>query len=342
MPVLALAGPIASALGASTALSAGIGAAGSIAGGLMSAKSGSNAMSDAANKAGQYTTSNIGDINSQITSLGQQNAAASNALEQQYNPYLNALRQNSTANLGQYLQMTPTEQSLLGATMGSAGQINPALANAATSANQQMALGGNLGQSLQNQIMRAGASASGNLAGPGGGLGMGRDISARDLGMTSLGLLQQRQNNAASIGGQAQNAYLQSILGLGGLANQIQQQPYQRTMGMSQFTQGIQQPQVGLSPSSAAGILQGNTNIANNANQQQAAILAQQGLSQGSLGGGLLGYGLNMLSQNPGALGSLGSAIGGLFSGGGGQSLNSAGLYGGDSAMGQVYSPITQ
>ena len=46
-------------------------------------------------------------INSQVQQQSASNAAASNAMEQQYNPYINQLRQQSAGSLSNFLQPNP-------------------------------------------------------------------------------------------------------------------------------------------------------------------------------------------------------------------------------------------
>jgi len=292
-----------------------------------------NALSSASNNA-----VDINALNNQVTQQSLGNAAASNALEQQYNPYLNALRQSAAQSLGQYTTPSATQNNLTAGLMGgfnsAASGPMPAsqlFTNAANVAQQQLALGGRLDQETQNQIMRAGASASGQMGGPGGGLGLGRDISARDLGLTSLQLQNQRMQNAANIGSTQQNyglsaqqAQLQSMLGFGGLANTIGQDQFGRNMTMAQFTQSIEQPQVGLSPSSTAGIAVGNQNMAANASQQAAAIAANQAAGQMQLYGLLSGAGRGSSMAQPSGFGL--SQLGGASAGMGGYQLGNTGI----------------
>ncbi len=282
---------------------AAVGAVGSV---ISSKKSAS-----AAQQAGQVTPVDINALNTQVQGQAQSNAALSNQLEQQYNPYINALRQSSAANLNQYLSPSSSEQGLYGGLLNGFNSAasgpaaaSPLFTSAANAAQQQLNLGGTLDQETQNQIMRAGAAKSGMMAGPGGGLGLGRDISARDLGLTSLQLQNQRMTNAANIGSTQQNyglsaqqLQLQQMMGLGGLANQMNQQQFGNAFNLAQFTQGIQQPQVGLSGNNIASIATGNSNMQNNANQQSAAINAQSAQGQARFDGQMLGYGLNGLAN---------------------------------------------
>lgn len=262
-------------------------------------------------------------LNQQVTGQSQSNAAASNSLEQQYNPYINSLRQASAGGLNQYLTPSAGSSQIQSGLMNQFNQqsnplaASPLFTNAANTAQQQLNLGGTLDQETQNQIMRAGASKSGSMAGPGGGLGMGRDISARDLGLTSLQLQNQRMQNAASIGSTQQNYGLQAqqdqisnLMGLGNLANSMTQDQYNRQMALAQFTQGIQQPTVGLSPSSVAGIAVGNQNVAASYAQQQAALAAQRQAGQMQLAGVLAGLSSNTQPNQQSGAGSLSAGYG--------------------------------
>jgi len=265
----------------------------------------------AAAKASQApATVDINALNQQATQQALANAAASNKLEQQYNPYINQLRQTAASGLSQYLTPSANSNALTNLYMQSAQGANTAapastlFTNAADVAQKQLALGGSLDQETQNQIMRAGLARGGTLTGPGGGLGMGRDIAARDLGLTSLQLQNERMQNAANIGSTQQQfnlaqaqTRLQQLLGAGGAASGLEQQQYGRNLGLAGFTQGISQPEVGLSPSSIANLSVGNTNILNTAQQNAAAIKAQQAASQAALGGNLIGMGLGAYSN---------------------------------------------
>lgn len=66
-------------------------------------------------------------------------------------------------------------------------------------ARADLALGGQLPQDVRNLIARTAAARSGSVA---GNLGLGRDMTARDLGLTSLQLRNQRLDRAAQIGAQ--------------------------------------------------------------------------------------------------------------------------------------------
>jgi hypothetical protein len=96
--------------------------------------------------------------------------------------------------------------ALLAAIQQQAGQgltntgFDSALTRAAVDqAQADLALGGQLPQDVRNLVARTAAARSGSVT---GGLGMGRDITARDLGLTSLDLSNRRLQNAAALGSQ--------------------------------------------------------------------------------------------------------------------------------------------
>jgi hypothetical protein len=72
----------------------------------------------------------------------------------------------------------------------------PLLADAIAKARADLALGGKLSLDQRNEATRRGAAQSGSVS---GNLGLGRDLTARDLGLTSYGVEQQRLANAAGL-----------------------------------------------------------------------------------------------------------------------------------------------
>jgi hypothetical protein len=274
------------------------------------ARSASNTAADKAAQAAQNAQVNIPQLNTEVQNEAGSNAALSNQMEQQYNPYINSLRQTSAGSLNQFLTPSNTTDQIQGNLMNQLNANGQPLAasnlftNSANAAQQQLNLGGTLDQDTQNAAMRAGAAQAGSMAGAGGGLGLGRDLSARDLGLSSMALQNQRITNAANIGQQqsaydlqAQQAQAQNTQNYSNILNSMQQEQFNKNLALSQFTQGIQQPQVGLSPSSVAGISVGNSNLIGSAGQQQAAIGAQQAAGSNQLAGQLGGYGLSSLGK---------------------------------------------
>lgn len=119
--------------------------------------------------------------------------------------------------------------------LGVANQLDPSILANFRGANKsildQLALGGNLGEELQNQVITN--ALEGNAA-TGFGVGVGgRGLVARDLGLTSMDLLRRRQQDALASGtsgmGVSKGLYdplAYSQVGLGaasGIAANIQQ-----------------------------------------------------------------------------------------------------------------------
>ena len=301
------------------ALPAIIGAVATTGGALVASNAAKKAAESAGGSGGAGGQLDLGNIQSQVLAQSQQNAATSNALEQQYNPGINALRQLSAGNLLQLLQQGNTvNPALQSSLLNQFNNPQSVPAQSALSQSAQAAAQKNMQNpyalpvDVVNLTLRLGASQAGSMGGPGGGLGLGRDLGARDLGLNSLQLYQQNLANAQSLGGQADQYGLQGFgLGQQALVNQanlgygianLGQQNFNNILGTSQFTQGVAQPQSGLSPSSVANILAGNSNAAFAAAQQAAAIKAGQGNALIGLGGNILGSG---------ALNGLGNIFGG-------------------------------
>ena len=119
-------------------------------------------------------------------------------------------------------------------------------------AAQELALGGKLDQETANQVMRSSAARAGRF---GSTLGLGRDLSARDLGLTSLDLANRRLATAGQFG-QAEDAFTAQRMGAKNtyglnayqmaLARQQQQQQYDMQQRQLAFQRQAQQQQYNL------------------------------------------------------------------------------------------------
>lgn len=247
----------------------------------------------------------IDALDAQARRIAQQNAADSAALEQAMTPEVPQLR--TAANNQILSQLGPSEtdrfsQEQLGGLAGSnVGMANtPLLRAAIAKARQDLGLGGTIGADTQNAVTRAGLARAGTVA-P-GGLGMGRDIVARDLGLTSLDLERQRLAAASQLGGQelqleSQNANTAfnnraNLLNAINTMQSVQGNQFNRAMAAGQYGQSIQQPVVGLDPGSVVDLTVGNANNASAARASQANIYGAQAQGYGNLAGQALGYGL--------------------------------------------------
>ena len=219
----------------------------------------------------------------------------------------------------QQMQLSGLQQGS-GVTAASTGAMlnNPLTAASLNSILQSLNMGGQLDPSTQAQVAQSALQGAGTAGISGSGAGRG--LVARDLGLTSLQLLQSRQNQASAAGNaygalglQQQGLQLQSYLGQLGLIGQATGQQQQYSLGLGSLMANTPLPNSGLSPSQVASLDVGNTNIINGANQQQAANNATTASAAGGLFSSLLG--------NSGVQSGLAS----LFGGGGGATAAAAG-----------------
>ncbi len=278
-----------------------------------------HAQQDAAKAATDPNTNGSVDINAldqQARDFAKRNAADSLALENQYNPGASQLRQQSLANLNAAgTGSSPEAQALAARIAAQAGTVptgisydSPLLRDAIAKAQQQLALGGTLDRDTQNLVTRKGLATAGNV---GGNLNLGRDIVARDLGLSSLDLSNQRLANATTLGQQEAalgqgnaNLSLQSQLaGTNNLFNSanflqsIDSGDFQKRLALAQFGQNIAQPTSGLDPGSVVNLAVGNSNAKAQGLQQAAALQAAGANQKSQLGGQMVGAGLGIASK---------------------------------------------
>lgn len=288
-----------------------VGAVGSAVGSAQQSKAAKKAAA-----AGAGSGVDIASLDQQARDLSKRNAADSAALEARFNPEVAALRQQATESLLPYTgtnnPLSTTGQTLRSSLyndFSNAGnaqlQQSPLLADAIARARADLALGGGLDTATRNEISRRAAANAGSVGG--GGLGLGRDLSARDLGISALQLGNQRLMNASSLGAQEQafnNAQgqfgLQNTaqrLSTAGLISDLGQQDFNRQFQLAQFGQSIARPQTGLDPTSLVNLTVGNQNATNAAAQNAAAVQAQSGNSLMGLGGNLIGAGAGLYAN---------------------------------------------
>lgn len=229
--------------------------------------------------------------------LSKKNALDSAALEKQLTPEVPLLRQQSNQALlsgmndGSY-DMSKARGLLNG---GMGVPMNTPLLNAAIAKAQgDLSLGGRLDTDTQNSVTRKALATAGTV---GGGLGLGRDVVARDLGLTSLQVEQQRLANASQIGGQELalgQSNATNLLNHISLLNAINSGDFSRRLATAQYAEGIQRPIVGLDPGSAANLQVANQNaqgaLAANAANVKGAQNAGYLNAAGQIGGALLAY----------------------------------------------------
>lgn len=246
---------------------------------------------------------NIEELNKQASDLAGVNARSSIKLENELTPEVSQLRTDSIkrllGDLGGEDSYTDQLRGRYNALLnGEGGGDIDLLRLANNRAKEDLLLGGAIPLDVRNQVARvSAANAAGSM---GGGLGLGRDLAARDLGLTSLQLRDSRLNNALNAGqsyfnaGQAQQAnQYNALTGLQNLSNT----GFSRRAALASMGQAIERPQVGLSQGSIADIAIGNNNAANAAAQQSAAAKAQMWNSIGGLGGAIMGGGLGMMAN---------------------------------------------
>lgn len=279
-----------------TLIAAGIAAAASVYS-AQSAKSNTNKAIQAQKDAANASKVDINALNDQTKSIATQNAIDSANLEKQLTPEVPILRQQ--ANQGVIDSMNNNDPGIAKGKalleQGLGVPLNTPLLNSAIAkAQSDLALGGKLSQDTQNLATRKAAATAGGIAGPGGGLGLGRDLTARDLGLTSTQLEQQRLQNASQLGGQElnqQEANQSNLLNSLNALRAIHDTKFNQYLSAAQYGQSIRQPNVGLDPTAAANIAVGNSNAAGAAASNQANIYGQQANNNARLAGQALGYG---------------------------------------------------
>lgn len=255
-----------------------------------------------------------------------QNAIDSRALENNFTPEVPQLRRAANINLLQSFSQTDAEkkyQKMLEDQVGQpiAGKTEtPLLSAAIAKAQSDLALGGKLPQDVQNLVTRQ-AMANGGSVANGANISMGRDMAARDLGLTSLNLENQRLQNAAQLGGQELNSAQFNVgtqfNNAANLINQLQMlrslrnDQFGRTLNTAQYGQSIQQPVVGLDPSAVASIYGANASNRGAALANQANIYGANSNSWLGMAGNLAGYGMMSYAANNRNSGSSGNSGGG-------------------------------
>jgi len=247
----------------------------------------------------------IDALNSQASGIAGKNARASIALENELTPEVALLRSQSIKDLLGDMSGEDQYTSLLrdryAAILNGTGGGDMALLKQANDvAAADLALGGEIPLDVRNQVARiSAANAAGSM---GGGLGLGRDLAARDLGLTSLQLRDNRLTNALSSGqayfNAGQGELANQFNALGGISN-LSNTGFGRRQALATLGQAIERPQVGLSQGSIADIAIGNSNGANAVAQQNAAVKSQMWNSFGQLGGQLAGAGLGYMANQP-------------------------------------------
>jgi len=239
-----------------------------------------------------------------VEDQARRNAYGSDALERELDPMTAAARDESMAALLDSIRAGGSQdidmllQQLTGSDMAMPELQNSVLLDRAREeALRELDLGYALPQDVQNLVARM---AAGRTAGAGTMGGMGRDIAARDLGLTSLDLFDRRQDRAANLGTQQEQTNIgqqglaanignynrQFKLGATGALSDFRNREFANKMGAAQFTQGIDRPMAGLDPGSLADFIVGDINQANTIRSQAdvAQLNAASGAKSSQLG----------------------------------------------------------
>lgn len=271
---------------------------------VMGAVQQNKARKDAAGAAGASQV-DINALDQRARQIAQQNAADSAALEQAMTPEVPQLRRDANNQILQ--QMNPSgvdeysRNALAGLGENQVGAAQtPLLRAAIAKAKADLGMGGQLGADTQNAVTRSALAKAGTVA-P-GQLGTGRDIVARDLGLTSMDVERQRLQAASQLGGQemalagldANTAFnnKSSKLNAIQLLQSLQGNQFQRALAAGQYGQNIRQPVVGLDPGSVVDLTVGNSNNAAAARANQVNIAGQQGQNWMQFGGQMAGNAL--------------------------------------------------
>ena len=264
---------------------------------------------------GTTPTVDINAIQKQALDVARQNAKNSAALEAQYNPGAAQLRGASLSGVLANLPRSEQAQQLADSIARQAGQAptgisydSPLLREAIAKASGDLALGGQLPQDVRNLVARGALAKSGSVS---GGLNLGRDITTRDLGLTTLDLERQRLATAAALGQQeaglgqgnaalslqAQMAGKSNLFDSANFLSGLDSGDFARQFSAAQLGQNIAQPTSGIDPGSIANLAVGNTNALASANQNAAAISVQQSNQRNQLYGQIGGLAAGLVTD---------------------------------------------
>lgn len=275
-----------------------VGAVSAVGGMAMQAKSLSMAKK-AANGAGV----DLEALDAKTREMAIRNAEGSAALEQKMTPEVVAMRRAANLSVLGNMSEDPNQKQAVSMLMGRIGQDvqSPLLNDAINKARADLSQGGLLSLDQRNEATRRAGATAGTVT---GGLGLGRDIAARDLGLTSYAVEQQRLNNAANLGGMELN---QNQFNAGNFMNQFNSLTgyYNQKRGLdlatAQYGESIARPVVGLDPASYANLAVGNQNV---------KTQAQMGVANatGAMGSSLMNFGGSMIGGYMGGMGGGGSS----------------------------------
>jgi hypothetical protein len=225
-----------------------------------------------------YQPLDINKIISDARTQAAENYRQSFDLERQYNPQQAALREQGNAAIQSLLSGTTSGQKAYGRILddvvsGDIGAPNQALSESSDSILASLKLGGNLDAETQNAVVRSALQGAG-AAGIAGSVA-GRGLVARDIGLTSLQLLNARQQ-AALQAGQAlsadESARRQFLLGRAGAGATAAATDASRILGATNVIDSRALPSAGLDPGAVASLYIADHNAKNQINATNTAI----------------------------------------------------------------------
>lgn len=233
--------------------------------GASQARKNSNKAFDAAAK----NQIDIASVIEQARTNQADNLKNSIALERQYLPGTAALRGVADTMLGDLASGNTMGQKVRDTLLAGLTQTNPLLVSAADSILSQLKLGGKLDAETQAAVTK-GALEHGGSAGISGS-GAQRGLVARDLGLTSLQLIQQRQGQALTAGQTMANDLAQRAqLGISAAG-----QDDARALNIAQLIDRRALPTSGIDSGSLVDLITGKTNAQNQLTLNRAAVTNQ-------------------------------------------------------------------
>lgn len=227
-----------------------------------------NALTNKASPAGLHTPLDIQGIIADARKNAEANLSNSLALEQKYLPGTASLRKSTDTALTDQLTGNTNTLKARDSLLPQLTDANPLLKESSTSILNQLKLGGKLDPETQNAVVR-GALQAGGTAGITGS-GAGRGLVARDLGLTSLNLLNQRQQAAQ----QAGSLLSSDLLSRSSALNAYSSADANRTLGISSLIDQRAMPESGLSANSIADLYVAENNAADKARLEEAKLKA--------------------------------------------------------------------
>jgi hypothetical protein len=261
---------------------------------------------------------NVGDIMKKAKQADLDAISGSIEAEKQYSPESFEFRKQGLEALMPLLGMEGAGEDLFSRIKG-IGMRDQAVDTAIGSENFQLAsqraleelqMGGALPKDVANMVTRRAAQMGGSVGVLGGPAG--RDLAARDLGLTSLDLLNQRLNRSTQIGQFEQGRLdqlgqfnVQMPMNVAQVLEGLRAGQTNRGLGLAGLGQSIARPTVGLGGGELANLEIARINQANQqamaqagfANQQQKAKTdANMGMIKGITGGlsSMFGGGMGM------------------------------------------------